>query len=284
MEQTLSARTASGPLSYDAAAPIQNEAHSSGVSWPAVIAGGFVTAALALILLALGAGLGLSSFSVWTYSSSTATKLGAAAIAWMIFTHFASSAMGGYLAGRLRTKWANIHSDEVYFRDTAHGFLSWSVAVVVTAAFLASGAAAMMGSSAAEGTKSSRAAQSEGRGDMYFIDMLFRSPVPKTEATSVLDRDEAALIFATGMKQGDLAANDKTYLDQLVSARTGLSSADADKRVSDTYDMAKQAAETTRKTLAHTLLWAFIALLIGAFCASFAATIGGRQRDHVVTI
>jgi len=63
----------------------------------------------------------------------------------MILTHFASSALGGYLAGRLRTKWTNIHSDEVYFRDTAHGFLAWSVAVVVTAAFLASAAAAMMG-------------------------------------------------------------------------------------------------------------------------------------------
>src|ERR1700742_4076371 len=105
--------------------PLGGEANSSGVSWSAVIAGGFVTAALSLILLALGTGLGLSSFSVWSYSSSTATKLGAAAILWMICTHLASSAMGGYLAGRLRTKWSNIHNDEVYFRDTAHGFLAW---------------------------------------------------------------------------------------------------------------------------------------------------------------
>src|ERR1700753_3642253 len=95
-------------------ATISGEAYSSGVSWSAVIAGGFVTAALSLILLSLGTGLGLSSFSVWSYSSNTATKLGAAAIAWMICTHLASSAMGGYLAGRLRTKWTNIHNDEVY--------------------------------------------------------------------------------------------------------------------------------------------------------------------------
>jgi len=287
MEQTLAPKTVTSLQGYGASAPIQNEAHSSGVSWSAVIAGGFATAALSLILLALGAGLGLSSFSVWTYTSSTASKLGAAAIIWMIFTHFASSAMGGYLAGRLRTKWANIHSDEVYFRDTAHGFLAWSLAVVVTAAFLASAAASLMGSSTTEaGGKSSGAVQSEGQGsaNMYFVDMLFRSDSPKSDTGRVVDGNEAAVIFATSLKQGDLSADDKNYLDQLVSARTGLTHADADKRVSDTFEMAKQAAETTRKTLAHTLLWAFIALLIGAFCASFAATIGGRQRDHVVTI
>ena len=150
MEQAIYPREAMSSAGYGSSTGGHNEAHSSGVSWSAVIAGGFVTAALSLILLALGTGLGLSSFSVWTYTSSTASKLGAAAIVWMIFTHFASAAMGGYLAGRLRTKWANIHTDEVYFRDTAHGFLSWSLAVVVTAAFLASAAASMIGSSANE--------------------------------------------------------------------------------------------------------------------------------------
>jgi hypothetical protein len=265
-----------------------NEAHSSGVSWSAVIAGGFVTAALSLILLALGTGLGLSSFSVWSYSSSTAAKLGAAAILWMICTHLASSAMGGYLAGRLRTKWSNIHNDEVYFRDTAHGFLAWSVAVVITAAFLASAAASMIGSSSAEGgIKSPSSSQGESQttsANMYFIDMLFRSDHPANDSANSNDWSEAAVIFAESLKNGDLASDDKNYVDQLVSTRTGLSQTDADKRVSDSFKKAKGAAESTRKTLAHTLLWAFLALLIGAFCASFAATIGGRQRDHVVVI
>ena len=288
MEQAIYPREAMSSAGYGSSTGGHNEAHSSGVSWSAVIAGGFVTAALSLILLALGTGLGLSSFSVWTYTSSTASKLGAAAIVWMIFTHFASAAMGGYLAGRLRTKWTNIHTDEVYFRDTAHGFLSWSLAVVVTAAFLASAAASMIGSSANEsGGKAGGSVQSESQGsatNMYFVDMLFRSANPRTDSTSILDRNEAAVIFATSLKQGALSADDETYVAQLVSARTGMSQADASKRVSDTFGMAKQVAETTRKTLAHTLLWAFAALLIGAFCASFAATIGGSQRDHVVLV
>ena len=119
---------------------------------------------------------------------------------------------------------------------------------------------------------------------MYFIDMLFRSDHPAIDSANPNDWSEAAVIFAESLKKSDLASDDKNYVDQLVSTRTGLSQTDADKRVSDTFNKAKEAAESTRKILAHTLLWAFLALLIGAFCASFAATIGGRQRDHVVVI
>jgi hypothetical protein len=255
------------------------------VSWSAVIAGGFVTAAIALILLSLGTGLGLSSISLWS-NSGVVAKIGTAAIVWMIFTHFASSALGGYLAGRLRTKWTSIHSDEVYFRDTAHGFLAWSVAVVVTAAFLASAAAAMMGSSAGHSNSSSDM-QTEAHGPStgtYFVDMLFRTDNPKPDTASNSDRSEVKEIFAVSLKQAELSQDDRNYLDQLVSARTGFSHSDADKRVGVTFEMAKEAADVARKTLAHTLLWAFCALLIGAFSASYAATIGGRQRDHVVVI
>jgi hypothetical protein len=281
MDQVIS----SGTATYSAGtSPLRNEAHSSGVSWSAVIAGGFVTAAMSLILLSLGTGLGLASISVWS-SSNTFSKIGAAAIVWMIFTHFASSAFGGYLAGRLRTKWANIHTEEVYFRDTAHGFLAWSVAVVVTAAFLASAASAMMGNSTeASKSSSSQSATSSTPANTYFVDMLFRTSIPKLDAVSAADRAEAEAIFATSLKHAELSADDRTYLDQLVAARTGLTNADADKRVGETFDKAKEAADSARKILAHTLLWAFCALLIGAFSASFTATIGGRQRDHVVII
>src|SRR5580698_3024909 len=114
----------------------RNEAHTSGISWPAVIGGAFVSAALSLILICLGTGLGFSSVSPWTNSSASPSAIGAAAIIWLIFTQIAAFAFGGYVAGRLRTKWVDIHTDEVYFRDTAHGLLVWSVGPVLTAAFL----------------------------------------------------------------------------------------------------------------------------------------------------
>lgn len=268
---------------------VNNEANSSGVSWAAVIGGGFVTAALSLILLALGTGLGLSSVSPWSNVGVSASTIGTAAILWLIFMQIISSSMGGYLAGRLRTKWANIHTDEVYFRDTAHGFLAWAVALVITAAFLAAAAASMVGataSSAAGGTGRATGVQAEGREfdpNEYFIDTLFRSESAKPDSNSTSVRGEAGRIFANALRQADISA-DKSYLAQLVAARTGLSQADAEKRVSDVFAKAQQTADTARKTVAHSLLWAFLALLIGAFCASFAATIGGRQRDHVVIV
>src|SRR5580658_1417393 len=119
------------------------EAHSSGVSWGAVIGGAFVAAAFYLILLALGAGFGLSAVSPWSNVGASAST--AAAIVWLVLIEIIASALGGYLTGRLRTKWAVIHTDEVFFRDTANGFLAWAVALVISVTLLASAAATMVG-------------------------------------------------------------------------------------------------------------------------------------------
>jgi hypothetical protein len=252
------------------------EASASGVTWSAVIAGAVVTAALYLILLTLGAGLGLSSVSVW--SNVGVSTIGTASIVWFIFAEIISSSMGGYLAGRLRTKWTVIHGDEVYFRDTAHGFLSWSAALVVTAAVLGTAATAAIG-----GAPSSTPETGSNAGpNAYFFDALLRTDSAKTEGGSA--HGEVATILASSLHNGALTSEDKSYLDQLVVARTGLDQGSADKRVSEVFAKAQHAGEQTRKTIAHTLLWIFVALLIGAFCASFAGTIGGKQRDNVVIL
>jgi hypothetical protein len=278
----------------------RNEAHSSGVSWAAVIAGAFVAAALSLILLTLGAGIGLSSISPWSNAGASASAIGTMGIVWLIVMELVSSAVGGYLAGRLRTKWATIHTDEVFFRDTAHGFLVWAVGVVITASLLASAAASAVGrgSQVATTALSAGAAQSDLGSNGYFVDMLFRSSGPASAietnptaggtTTSALPgsndvavRAEAERIFVHALRQGDFSGADRAYLAQIVAAQTGLSQSDAERRVSDDISAAQQSADTARKAAAHFSYWLFLALLIGAFCASFAATIGGRQRDHV---
>ena len=269
---------------------VKNEAYSSGVSWAAVTAGAFVSAALSLILLALGAGLGLSSVSPWSNVAASASSISTAAIVWLIVMQIISSSMGGYLAGRLRTKWASIHTDEVYFRDTAHGFLAWAVALVVMAAFLTSAATYMVGAaaaSAAGGTGTATGVQADGREldpNGYFVDALFRSDSAKTDSNGASVRGEVGRILAQSLRGGSVPAADKSYVAQLVATRTELSQTDAEKRVSDVFAAAQQASDTARKMIAHALLWVFLALLIGAFFASFAATIGGRQRDHVVMV
>ena len=276
---------------------------------------------MALILLMLGTGLGLSSVSPWAYSGVSATTFGVSTILWLTFTQLVASGMGGYLAGRLRTKWVDVHTDEVYFRDTAHGFLSWAVAALATAALLTSvigsivnsgiqAGAAMAGNVATATVVGSEMANSNSdNGPMgYFVDSLFRKDLSSTvSAPDVAGTDpmtawppkpippgsapEVTRIFMNSIRTGSsLPDEDIRYVGQVVALRTGLTQLDAEKRVSDTYvrvqtklrdaeTAAKEAADKGRKASAYVALWLFISLLIGAFVASFAATIGGRQRD-----
>lgn len=279
--------TSSGAYSGSVEPSWNREAHSSGVSWAAVIAGAFVAAALSLTLLALGAGFGLLTVSPWSNAGASASTVGAAAIIWLIVIEIVASGVGGWLAGRLRTKWAAIHTHEVYFRDTAHGFLVWAVAVVISAAFLGSAATAMVGGAAMSG-------EMGGSENAYFVDTLFRTgssvpPAPGANGPAATPDDsamrgEAAVILANALRQGSAASADRAYLAQLVSARTGLSEGGAAARVDDVIRQAREAADAARKATARLLLWTFLALLIGAFCASYAATMGGRQRDELKAV
>ncbi|MGK5040735.1 hypothetical protein ACQ4WQ_10365 [Janthinobacterium sp. GB1R12] len=292
-----------------------SDLNNPGVSWGAVLAGAAAAAALSFILLILGVGLGLSSVSPWSFN---ATAIGVSTIAWLAFMQLAASGIGGYMAGRLRVKWSAIHTDEVHFRDTAHGLLAWAVATLITVAVLAggtravlsgaidagSGVAAAVGPAVGAGAAAAGAKAGEGGSSAnpldYFSDMLLRAaPAPAAAtgtpanpgATVADQRVEIGKIFATSLSTGSLAADDRAYLGQVVASRTGLTQAEAEARVDAVYGRAakaaadakaaaQQAAETARKAGAHTALWMFVALLLGAFVASLAATFGGRQRDH----
>jgi hypothetical protein len=258
-----------------------NDSNLSGVSWPAVVAGAFVTAALSLILLALGTGIGLSSVSPWANSGASGAAVATGAIVWFVLIEIIASSMGGFLAGRLRTKWVNVHTHEVYFRDTAHGFLVWAVALVITTAFLATAATAMIGG-AARGNSSQ---SSPARGpEAYYVDSLLRTTSASVEQSNNVLSGEVGLIFAKALRDGNLIAEDKTYLARLVAARTGVNEPEAQNRVNQIFEQARQAADSARRAVAHSMYWTFLALLVGAFCASFSATIGGRQRDRVIVI
>jgi hypothetical protein len=261
------------------------DVHTSGVSWGAVIGGAFAAAALALIMLALGAGFGLSVVSPWANAGASVSEFGTLGIIWLIVTQIVASGMGGYLTGRLRTTWQSLHGDEVHFRDTANGFLAWAVALVVTVAFLASAATTMAGG-AARDVAPTRAAEGEDlAGTAYFVDRLFRSDHPgaTTDATASV-RAEAGRILARSVSQKVATGTDTSYLAQLVASKTGLNAAEAERRVSETIAEARQTLDRLRSVTARILLWTFLALLMGAFCGSYAATVGGRQRDQVQVI
>lgn len=262
---------------------------TGAVSWGAVAAGAAAAAALSLILLMLGIGLGLSAVSPWKQDGISATGFGISTIAWITFTQLVASGMGGYLAGRLRTRWVAIHTDEVYFRDTAHGFLAWAVASLTTAALLTSAIGSMISGgvqagatvasgAATAGALSAGAAQDNAGiarvgGDSgstgYFVDSLFRkeigattgtttitattSPAPFAGNTLVSTASEVTRILMNTVRTEALSAEDVRYVGQVVAQRTGLTQQDAEKRVNDTYARMQaklRDAETTAKEAA----------------------------------
>jgi hypothetical protein len=254
------------------------ETAASAVSWGAILAGGVAAAALTLILLAFGAGVGFSAISPWS-ASSTMTGFHIAAGLYFIVTAMIASSVGGYLAGRLRTRWTGAHTREVFFRDTAHGFLAWGFATLLSAAVLSSAAGALVGGASSAITHV--AGQSAGLLDGY-VDSLVRGDPSSNTATADMTaaRAEAGRIFASAFQNGgDFEGLDRAYLAQLVAARTGITPSQAEERVSATIERAKVAVDKARKAAAQLSLWLTASLLVGAFAASLAAIEGGGLRD-----
>jgi len=281
------------------------ESAISAVSWAAVIAGAVIAAALSLALFAGGTGLGFLSVSPWGGEGVSAPAVGIGLIVWMLITQIVAYGIGGYVAGRLRTKWVDVHSDEVYFRDTAHGFLVWALSAVVSAvllgasiATLASGVAKAGASVAAGAGTAATAAAAAGGGDGmaqvrgYFSDALLRPERPDAGADRNGARDEVARIVAMSVARGSMTGEDRDYVVKVVAAQTGMEPAAAQRRVDqalqnvkqaadDAKQKAKEAADQARKAAAAFALWGFASMLIGAFVASLAATWGGKRRDAV---
>lgn len=295
--------------------PVQATEAASGLSWGAALAGAVAATALSFILVVLGVGLGLSSVSPWSYRGAEASTLAASAILWVTLTQVLASGLGGYIAGRLRGRWTRLRSPEVFFRDTAHGLVAWSVATLVMAGLMGSALTGVLGQTArtASAVVSTAADAALGSGSLgdpagYWVDTLLRGD-PLAQATPAdpaaaplppaaggdpaAERMQAARIVLNALRTGALPNEDVRYLAQLVSARTGLPPDQAEQRVrtqfakakqtlADAENTAKQKADDARRASAYGALWMFVALLAGAFVAAAMATFGGRQRDAAV--
>ena len=285
----------------------RDEAPASAISWSAVIAGAIVAAALSLVLLLMGSGLGLTMVSPWSNTGVGATTFAVSTAIWLIVVQWLSSALGGYLTGRLRTRWSGVHKDEVFFRDTAHGLLMWAVATVLFAGILSSsvsaimaggaGAATSLATGTARGSATSAkdsATNAAGLPTEYLVDLMFRTPTASPFASSAIAAiqnvteppTEASRILIVSFASGSVSAADRSYLAQLVSARTGLAADDAQQRVDNviaqidqTKAKAKETADKARKVGITTSLLMVLSLIIGAFVASAAAALGGHRRD-----
>ena len=264
-------------------------------AWGAILAGSAVAISMSLVLVVLGAGLGFSSISPWPHQGLSAGDIGIAGTIWLIVTQWLSAAVGGYVTGRLRHRWLATHTHEVFFRDTAHGLITWATATLFVAALLWGSASTLIGggAKAVEGVATSAASvasksaapghEAAGAEGGYDMDKLFRTTTAGDGSARVRDpRAEAALIAARAVTTGALPEDDRTYLVTLVAARSGISTDEAQKRV-DAYIQsakAKAVADEARKAAATASLYAAMSLLIGAFIASVSAALGGRLRDE----
>jgi hypothetical protein len=254
----------------------------AGVSWPAVAAGAVVSCALTLVLLVFGTGLGLSVVSPWAGAGVSATTFKIGTGLYLVVIAMLASSIGGYIAGRLRTRWIGVRGDEVYFRDTAHGFIAWAFASVLGAALLASPATSLMRGAASGATQATASAAGQSGPMDGYVDTLFRSDARAGQnAGSTQDsRAEMLRLFGGSIGNGgELKPADREYVSKVVAARTGLSQPDAEKRVNEVVTQAKTDLDAARKASAQLAFWLTASLLIGAFCASLAATEGGGLRD-----
>lgn len=278
--------------------------HNSSVSWAAIFAGAVSAAAMTLIMLILGFGLGFSVISPWQNEGVSLQAIGWSTIIWLTLTQIVSAGLGGYIAGRLRTRWTDINIDEIYFRDTSHGLVSWAVATLLVATLILSSAGAVISGSAKAGASLAGGAASAvpvigdavSESSDYFTDVLLRTE-PGAEIAQRADgnvRDEVSNIVVQSLRDGELDENDKQYIVGLVANYTDLNEEQAGQRVdevisraqqaaADAEQAAREAADNALESATFASLWLFIALLIGAYIASFMATIGGRQRDTIAT-
>ena len=290
------------------------------LDWGPVILGALGAAAMSIVLLAFGSALGLSVVSPYAYAGISAKGAAILAAVYLAIVMVASFAAGGYIAGRMRTPWRTTDEVEMHFRDGAHGFGVWSLGVLLGAALAASGVGAVV-SAAGKATTAIAAAGTAGaasnpalgqlslRPTDYAIDRLLApaptaAPAAATAPTMAATPGAApaavptprsradleapiARVFAAGLANPQLDARDRTYLARVVADQTGMSQADAEKRVDETYadlkaaeQKARDAAETARKTAIIAAFLAAATLAIGCAAACAGAGLGARHRDE----
>lgn len=250
-----------------------------GLDWTPVVAGAFAAAALAFVLhsFALALGLGVSSTApTWRDSSSALVLLSGL---YLLLVALVSYGFGGYLAARLRARFANAPIEDVEFRDGMHGLVVWALATLLTGLLAVAIVEAVPRFAAPSVTSAGQASSVVGENIIAFdLDRLFRSERPPTSDVSYI-RSEAARILLTTSSHNGMQADDRSYLVRLVAATTGLAPTDADRRVTQVASQAKANIDRARHTAVIIGFMAGAAALVGAVAAWFAACAGGRHRD-----
>jgi hypothetical protein len=289
--------------------PTPSAAVVSFVEWSAVLAGAALAVALSFVLLTFGAAIGLSATSPWPGSGLSVKLIASLAIFWAMIQQIGAFMAGGYIAGRMRSRWGEVNADEIEFRDGLHGGLVWAIGVIVGAAlfFSTAGAVAKAGAQLAGQTAvAAGASSSDPMGAV--IDTMMRPTVtaqatapastppsgapaatppaaPRTAAAANREdsRTEIARMLTTAAASSTpMTAQDRAYLAQMVAQRAGLSQQEAERRVDQAITSAKESADKARRGAVLTGFVTAASLIVSFGAAWWAALKGGQHRDNSV--
>jgi len=277
---------------------------SSFVEWGAVLAGAALAAAISFVLLTFGAAIGLSATSPWPNSGASAKVIASVAVFWAMAQQIGAFMAGGYVAGRMRSRWHET-GHEADFRDGLHGGLVWAVGVVIGAALFLSAAGSTAKTGAEVAGRAAIAGASTSDPMDAVLDTILRpttvaqatppsttgpagaSPpaaaTPRTRAVGGDDtRPEMSRVLASAVANGSLTAENRTYLIQLVSQRAGISQQEAERRVDQAFNAAREAADKARRAGVLTGFVTAASLVLSLGAAWWAAIRGGNHRDHSI--
>jgi len=251
----------------------------------AIIAGAIAAAALGLVLhtFALAIGLSVSSTApTWRDASIALVLLSGL---YLLLASIAAYGFGAYLTARLRTRGAAGTAEEIEFRDGMYGLLVWAVATLLTAiiAIAATSATSRLVPAPAGGGAGVSASVGSESIIAYDLDRLFRGSERRPDGNLNYARAEAGRILLTASSHRGMAPDDRAYLVQLVTARTGLAGPEAEKRVDDVIARAKENITRARRAAVVLAFMIGAAAMIGAVTAWYAACLGGEHRDGRVT-
>ena len=230
--------TALGPTRTEpAASVVPTGALPSFIEWGPVFAGAVLAAALSFVLLTFGTAIGLSATSPWPNSGLPARVIASLAIFWTMAQQIATFMAGGYVAGRMRSRWHEPAQDEVGFRDGLHGGLVWAVGIVIGAALLMATAGTVARTGAELTAKTAVAATASSTNPMDLVlDSMLRPPaaVPRAPGQPMDDpRPQISRILTSAVASGSLSEPNRTYLAQLIAQRAGIPQEEAAKRVGE---------------------------------------------------
>jgi hypothetical protein len=234
----------------------------SAVSWGAIAAGTVAAAAVSLVLFALAAGLDLASISAWPRRNASVASLTTLAAITLVVTQWISAGIGGYITGRLRTSWVGTHTHEVFFRDTAHGFITWCMATVL----LASG---LIGATASS-TRTALRVGAGGNTPAVLTGAYRSDATPVVQGPVMQDSAVPAEPLTNYNLARERLAQPERAAGRLVLPVTSASTPQA---IADTADVADAREAATSSVLTA------LAMCVGAFIACVTAALGGRLRD-----